>query len=165
MLDDDVRNPYMTGHVDPRNQRLYDRDKWPIDVWIQETFDPGTMREVKIKSVDEVTWVNPKSGKEEIKPVGGRIYLGSLNSKKACYYMKDSRISGGASGNLEGLKYAAATYISYKLNIPLYVWNDGAGANIKEGMISLNRAGQGFMMNALLGGRVDSETFRQYTQH
>ncbi len=164
LIDEDARNPYFTGEPNPQNQRLFDRDKWPIDIWVKETFDSGSVKEITVPSVDEFEWENPKTGKKEFKPVGGRIYFGTIDEKPALYYMKDSRISGGASGNLEGLKYAAATYIAYRNNVPLYVWNDGAGANIKEGMISLNRAAQGFMMNALLGGRVDEETFNRYTR-
>lgn len=164
LVEDDLKNPYFSGETDPRNQRLYDRDKWPIDVWVKETLDTGSVKEITVPSIDEIEWENPKSGKKENKPVGGRIYFGTIDQKPALYYMKDSRISGGASGNLEGLKYVAATYMAYQNDIPLYVWNDGAGANIKEGMVSLNRAAQGFMMNALLGGRVDRELFERYTK-
>ena len=72
--------------------------------------------------------------------------------------MKDSRVSGGSTGSREGLKYIAAAYLSYLNDWPLYVWNDSAGANIMEGVISLNRGAEGFMMNTLLTGRADSAT-------
>ncbi|MES0491367.1 MAG: carboxyl transferase domain-containing protein [Leptospirales bacterium] len=165
LIDRDESNPYFDGEPNPREQRLFDREKWPIDIWVKESFDPGTSTEITIASIDERQWINPKTDKEEIKPVGGKIFIGHLNKTPALYYLKDSRIAGGASGNLEGLKYAAATYIAYRKNIPLYVWNDGAGANIKEGVVSLNRAAQGFMMNALLGGRASEEVFNRYTEN
>jgi len=41
------------------------------------------------------------------------------------------------------------------------VWNDGAGANVREGMIALNRAAQGFLMNALIGRPVGYHRFRE----
>jgi len=164
LIDRDLRNPYYNGQGNDRDQRLFDREKWPIDIWVNETFDPNSTQTITIKSIDNFLWKDPKSGKETVKPVGGKIYIGSINGKHALFYMKDSRIAGGASGDLEGLKYVAAAYIAYYKNLPLYVWNDGAGANIKEGMISLNRAAEGFMINALLGGRVDKQTFANYTK-
>lgn len=163
-IDRDSRNPYYDGQGNDKDQRLFDRDKWPIDVWVNETFDPGSAEEILIPSIDSVEWTDPKTNKKGIKPVGGKIFYGSIGGKSALYYMKDSRIAGGASGDLEGLKYVGATYLAYLKNLPLYVWNDGAGANIKEGMISLNRAAQGFMMNALLGGRVKRDVFLKYTR-
>jgi acetyl/propionyl-CoA carboxylase alpha subunit/acetyl-CoA carboxylase carboxyltransferase component len=164
LIDRDSRNPYYDGKGNDKDQRLFDRDKWPIDIWANETFDPGSINAITINSIDNVLWKDPKSGKEAMKPVGGKIYTGTIAGKNALFYMKDSRIAGGASGDLEGLKYVAAAYIAYYKNLPLYVWNDGAGANIKEGMISLNRAAEGFMINALLGGRVDGTTFSNYTK-
>ncbi|MDH4199282.1 MAG: carbamoyl-phosphate synthase subunit L, partial [Spirochaetia bacterium] len=164
LIDRDSRNPYFNGEANDRDQRLFDRDKWPIDIWVNETFDYGSAKEILIDTIDKLEWIDPKTGKKSIKPVGGKIYTGTITKKPAIFYMKDSRISGGASGDLEGLKYVAAAYIAYINNLPLYVWNDGAGANIKEGMISLNRAAEGFMMNALLGGRVSREVFLKYTR-
>jgi len=162
IIENDGRNPLFKGEIDQKSQRLFDRDKWPIDVWVNEVYDPESGKEITIDSIDKKVFIDSK-GKEAFKPVGGRIYMGKIAGKETLFYMKDSRISGGASGDLEGLKYVAATYIAYKKNLPLYVWNDGAGANIKEGMVSLNRAAQGFMMNALLAGRVSSEEMKQYT--
>ncbi|MDH4262260.1 MAG: carbamoyl-phosphate synthase subunit L [Spirochaetia bacterium] len=164
LIERDSRNPYYDGNGNDKDQRLFDRDKWPIDIWANETFDPGSIDTITINSIDNYLWKDPKSAKEIVKPVGGKIYSGTVGSKNALFYMKDSRIAGGASGDLEGLKYVAAAYIAYHKNMPLYVWNDGAGANIKEGMISLNRAAEGFMINALLGGRVDKATFSNYTK-
>jgi len=79
--------------------------------------------------------------------------------------MKDSRISGGSTGKREGLKYLAAAYISYLNNWPLYVWNDSAGANIMEGVVSLKPWAEGFMMNTLLSENVDYRTFKLYTNN
>ena len=147
-----IKNRYNSGPI----------KKWTVEEWVHRTFDPKSFREVKIKSIDFNKFVNPKTGKNETKRVGSRIYLGNVNGHEACFYMKDSRISGGATGNLEGLKYTAACFISYFKKIPLYIWNDGAGANIKEGIISLNRAAQGFMLNSIIGERFDHEKFRSF---
>ncbi|MEM7182609.1 MAG: carboxyl transferase domain-containing protein, partial [Spirochaetota bacterium] len=154
---------YSEDPIPEKDKRLYSKNKWPAEMWVKESFDKNSYFEVKIPSIDETVWKNPKTGKEEIKPVGSKIFIGKLCGNDACFYIKDSRISGGASGNLEGLKYIAAVYISSQKKIPIYVWNDGAGANIKEGVIALNRAGQGFMMNALIGASNSDQIFDKYT--
>ncbi len=137
--------------------RLYKLGKWPIEKWITLTFDSKKYKEILFDMLDKTMWTNPKTNRQEIKPVGSKIFLGKVNRRYACFYMKDSRIAGGATGDLEGLKYVAACYLATLLGIPLYVWNDGAGANIKEGVVTLKRAAQGFMSNALIGARLPQE--------
>ena len=165
LLEQDALNPYAESQTSPADQKVFSKDKWPVEVWAANSFDQGEMEEYKIKSIDEFEWVNPKTGKSGFKPVGGKILKGQMAGKACLFFMKDSRVSGGATGNLEGLKYVAAAYIAYMRNLPLYIWNDGAGANIKEGMVSLNRAAQGFMMNTLLSERVSAEDFEAYTKN
>ncbi len=146
-------------------QGFDDEKKWPVETWAQKTFDQNSFHEFTIDDIDATEFLNPKTGLREIKKVGSKIYLGEIGSHGACFYMKDSRISGGATGDLEGLKYVAACCISFFKKIPLYVWNDGAGANIKEGIISLSRAAEGFMFNALIGARVDKAEFHNYVMN
>ncbi|MBW7857925.1 MAG: carbamoyl-phosphate synthase subunit L, partial [Leptonema sp. (in: Bacteria)] len=48
----------------------------------------------------------------------------------------------------------------------LYIWNDGAGANIKQGMVALNRAAEGFFFNALIGARLTpKQAYQQIENH
>lgn len=156
--------PYYPENLSPIDKKVYEKNKWPVELWVAECFNPKSFFELKINSIDNVKWINPKTQKEETKPVGSKIFIGKMGETDACFYMKDSRINGGASGNLEGLKYVAALYLAFQKKIPIYIWNDGAGANIKEGMAALHRAGQGFMMNSLFGGNVDQEKFDSFTK-
>ena len=163
LLDSDPSNPYYNEkNIDLKTKLMVIRNKWPMETWISEAFDFKSFSEIKIESIDNIKWVNPKTQTEEIKPVASKIYIGSINETEACFYFKDSRVNGGATGNLEGLKYVAAVYLSKLKGIPLYVWNDGAGANIKEGMIALNRAAQGFMMNSISSYIDDLSKFRNF---
>ena len=157
LFDSDKRNPYLNEEkFDSASQRLFDSDKWPIEYWAEECLDPGSMSEIKIASI-----IDKQSGR----PVGAKIFCGTIEGRKVCFYMKDSRISGGSTGKREGLKYLAAAYISYLNNWPLYVWNDSAGANIMECVVSLNRGAEGFMINTLLSENVDYRTFKLYTDN
>jgi acetyl-CoA carboxylase carboxyltransferase component len=157
LFDSDRRSPLWNGVSDEKNQRLLDRRKWPAEVWAQECFDPGSLREVLIDSIDGRAG-DPSTGGTR-PPVGAKIYEGEIGDRPAVFFMKDSRIAGGATGDLEGQKYAAACYYAYLKDVPLYVWNDGAGANVRQGMVSLNRAAEGFMMNALIAHGVGYARF------
>ena len=117
--------------------------------------------EICIKSIDEPEGFY-NNGLPIVRPVASKIFKGKINSQTVCFYMKDSRISGGATGNREGLKYIAAAYVAYMNDWPLFVWNDSAGANIGEGIVALNRGGQGFMMNSLLSENLNYIKFKKY---
>jgi len=153
----DRRNPLWNGVVDEKNQRLFDRGKWPAELWAQECFDPGTVREVLIESIDGIAESANRQAARN--PVAAKIYEGPIGGRPAVFFFKDSRISGGATGDLEGRKYAAACYYAYLKDRPLYVWNDGAGANVRQGMVSLNRAAEGFMLNSLIAHGVGYDRF------
>jgi acetyl/propionyl-CoA carboxylase alpha subunit/acetyl-CoA carboxylase carboxyltransferase component len=153
----DIRNPY-TATDDPKEINIFKLGKWPVDVWARETYDNGLYEELLIDTIDK----NVPGAGEDVK-VAAKIFKGKVCGIAACFYMKDSRINGGATGDLEGLKYLAAVYISYLKGWPLYVWNDGAGANILQGMVSLNRGAQGFMVNTM-SSKMDREEFMKYAR-
>ncbi len=162
----DRHNPYhVKEEVNTPNQRLFDIGKWPIEIWAGECFDPGSVHEIRIPSIDDLNEAPSRELQIINRPVGAKIFYGTIGGSPACFYMKDSRISGGSTGSREGLKYIAAAYISYLNDWPLYVWNDSAGANIMEGVISLNRGAEGFMMNTLLTERSGGKTFRNYVEN
>ena len=154
----ELEQRYLSGpkNDNPVNRRMIEMGKWPIELWVGECFDRDTVKEIRIDLIDNFR----REGESEPPRVAARIYSGKISRRDAMFFMKDSRINGGATGDLEGLKYIVSVYMAYVMGIPLYVWNDGAGANIKEGMISLNRAAQGFMMNALSGYTEPDEFFR-----
>ncbi|PJZ68611.1 carbamoyl-phosphate synthase subunit L [Leptospira perolatii] len=154
----DIRFPY-TKEKEVNDSKLYAKGKWPVERWVEEAFDIGAAAEITIPGIDFEVEGTTSSEKKNIR-VGAKIYLGEIDGKEALFFLKDSRVAGGATGDLEGQKYIAASYIAYRKDIPFYVWNDGAGANIKEGMVSLNRAAEGFFMNALLSNRVSAEEFK-----
>lgn len=166
LVTSDRNNPYHSKEeVNAPDQRLFDIGKWPIETWAGECFDPGSVREIRIPSIDDMSEGPARELQIINRPVGAKIFQGMMSGAPACFYMKDSRVSGGSTGSREGLKYIAAAYISYLNDWPLYVWNDSAGANIMEGVISLNRGAEGFMMNTLLTGRSGSGVFASYIEN
>lgn len=157
MLPEDPMHPYYVEQS-AGNRRLFERGKWPVEIWARECLDPGSMEEIVVPSIDE-------AGCGARAVVGAKVFRGRISGLPCLFFMKDSRVAGGATGDLEGRKFIAAAYLAYLTNTPLYVWNDGAGANIKEGMVALNRAAEGFMMNALIAEAAPHDRFRAYTRN
>lgn len=151
----DVRNPYRTGTGDENDGRMYELGKWPVEDWTARCFDRDSAEEITVPGVDDCLL---ESGSGTYR-VAGKIFLGRVCGSEALFYLKDFRVRGGATGDREGMKYAAAIFLARARGCPLYVWNDSAGANINEGMISLNRGGQGFMLNSLISNRAGDEEF------
>jgi acetyl-CoA carboxylase carboxyltransferase component len=139
--------------IDPKEFALQQQNKWNIDVWAQACFGKDAFKEIKIDSIDA-----------QGVPVGSKIFRGQIEGHPCYFYCKDSRIKGGATGHREGLKYVLSTFLAYLEGVPLFVFNDGAGANIKEGVAALNRAAEGFMMNTLLTHGADREEVLSYVQ-
>ncbi len=154
---EDPRHPLHVPASDTRDRRIFSRGKRPASWWCSQTADPGSIAEIAIESIDGL----PGGERAD---VGAALVECTMDNAPALFYLKDSRRKGGATGDREGRKYVAAVYLAYRLDIPLYVWNDGAGANIKEGVVSLFRAGQGFMVNALAGSRPPVAVFREFLQ-
>lgn len=151
-----TNNKYGKSGATDADLRVFQKGKWTPEIWAKFSFD-GSFEEILIPSVDY-----EKNSSERLSSVGSIIYKGQIEGSKAIFYFKDSRINGGSTGDKEGLKYVAAVYLAYRMDLPLYIWNDGAGANIKEGMVSLNRAGEGFMVNALVGKRVTLDKWKNW---
>lgn len=154
LLPGDGNSLFHTPVIDNKeNSRLFKMNKWPVEDWADLSLDPGSMKEIIIRSID---------GSGDNTPVGSKIYAGKISGHDVIYYMKDFRINGGATGDLEGRKYCAAAYIAGMKRLPLYVWNDSAGANINQGVVSLNRGAEGFMMNSLIAGNTGYDEFLKY---
>ena len=152
LQDNDPRNPEVGDEVSQADRRLFAMEKWPVEVWARECFDHGSMEAVPVPGITD----------DGGPPVGAAIYSGLIHGRPALFYMKDFRVRGGATGSREGLLYAAAGWLARRRGWPLYVWNDSGGANIREGMVSLNRGGQGFMMNTLLAENLPAADFNRY---
>ena len=158
---EDPVHPDFDAKTDDRTLRVLSRGKWTPEIWARATLDDGTLEEVRFPYLDGLAGERygsaAKNGSntatQEIPRIGCRLFRGTMHGEPCLFYIKDSRINGGATGDLEGQMYVASIHYAYLSDCPIYIWNDGAGANIKEGMVSLNRAAEGFFFNALVSHR------------
>lgn len=133
-----------------KSEEMRQMGKWPIEDQAREFFDEGKYDVIEFDGVDKRGAILARG------LVGGLEYYG---------YFTDYRFAGGAFGNAQGQKLVAANLFAYLDQIPLVVFNDGAGANIKEGTISLDRSAEDFMMKVITGGFGDPERFSRYVNH
>ncbi len=113
-------------------------------------FDNGDYNELFFPEVDD-------------KPnVALNVYQGHVNNVPVLAYAGDFRYRGGALGENEGKKLAAAVVLAYLMNKPLVAFHDGAGANIKESVASLGWAGAYFGALAHTGGFSTPDKFRTW---
>ncbi|HBS03386.1 MAG TPA: hypothetical protein DEA96_00370, partial [Leptospiraceae bacterium] len=162
---EDPVHPEFDSKTDAATLRLLEKGKWTPEIWARATLDKGEAEEIRFAYLDGLAERRASgSGTEsngrkdtsgDLPRIGCRLFRGTMYGKTCLFYIKDSRINGGATGDLEGQMYVASVHYAFLLDCPLYIWNDGAGANIKEGMVSLNRAAEGFFFNALVSSRPD----------
>ncbi|MEQ8352675.1 MAG: carboxyl transferase domain-containing protein [Leptospiraceae bacterium] len=167
--EEDPVHPNGSADIDDATRGLLEKGKWTPEIWARETFDPGTIREIRFPRLEAMLELDGENQKanlpNRLRRIGSRLFAGEMHNQDCLFYIKDSRVNGGATGNLEGQMYVASLHYAYLSDTPIYIWNDGAGANIKEGMIALNRAAEGFFFNALTSNRPKyDEYFRRCTE-
>jgi|GEM_PF-6538 len=141
----------------PVDAELIKQGKWPVARWNESIFDePAGVKEILVPFVDN-----------QRQRVESRLFVGSLDHQPALVYYKDPTAPArGATGDLEGLKKFAADYLAYVIfKNPLIELNDGSGANVRQGMIALLRAAEGFAANTLTSGLSTPEKFLRYLRH
>lgn len=133
-----------------KTEEMRQMGKWPVEDQAREFFDEGKYDVIEFDGVDAR---------------GAILARGLVDGLEYYGYFTDYRFAGGAFGNAQGQKLVAANLFAYLDQIPLVVFNDGAGANIKEGTISLDRSAEDFMMKVITGGFGSPERFARYVNH
>lgn len=77
---------------------------------------------------------------------------GTIDGRKVCVFSQDGAIFGGALGEVYGEKIVKIMDLAIKTGVPLIGINEGAGARIQEGVVSLGLYSQIFHRNTLASG-------------
>jgi len=78
--------------------------------------------------------------------------LGMIDGRRVCVFSQDFTIFGGALGEVYASKIHKVMDLAESLGVPVIGLNDGAGARIQEGVISLHNYGGIFVRNARSSG-------------
>jgi len=95
-------------------------------------------------------------GLESNRPYGDGVVTGygTIDGRQVCVFSQDFAIFGGSLGEVYGEKIVKVMDLAIKTGCPIIGINEGAGARIQEGVVSLGLYGEIFKRNAHASGVV-----------
>ena len=93
-------------------------------------------------------------GMDARRPFGDGVITGtgSIHGRPVCVFSQDVTIFGGALGQVYGEKIVKIQDFALKTGVPIIGINEGGGARIQEGVVSLALYGEIFKRNTLASG-------------
>src|ERR1700746_1677404 len=93
-------------------------------------------------------------GLEQKRPLGDSVVTeyGTIDGRDVCIFSQDGQVLGGSLGEVYGEKIGKVQELAIKTGRPLIGINDGAGARIQEGAVSLGLYSRIFRNNILASG-------------
>ena len=93
-------------------------------------------------------------GLAENRPLGDGVVTGygTIDGRDVCIFSQDATVFGGSLGEVYGEKIVKVQELAIKTGRPLIGINDGAGARIQEGVVSLGLYSTIFRNNILASG-------------
>nr|MCH9669053.1 methylmalonyl-CoA carboxyltransferase [Actinomycetes bacterium] len=95
-------------------------------------------------------------GLDKNRPTGDGVVTGygTIDGRDVCVFSQDATVFGGSLGEVYGEKIVKVQELAIKTGRPLIGINDGAGARIQEGVVSLGHYSRIFRNNILASGVV-----------
>jgi propionyl-CoA carboxylase beta chain len=117
---------------------------------IEMLFDEGSFVEL-----DELARHRSTNfGLEKKRPYGDGVVtgFGTIDGRQVCVFSQDFSIFGGSLGQVYGEKICKVMDLAIKTGCPIIGINEGAGARIQEGVVSLGLYGEIFKRNVHASG-------------
>ncbi|MGH3508709.1 MAG: acyl-CoA carboxylase subunit beta, partial [Nocardioidaceae bacterium] len=117
---------------------------------IELLFDEGSFVEI-----DELARHRSTAfGLEKRRPYGDGVVTGygTIDGRQACVFSQDFTVFGGSLGEVYGEKITKVMDLAMKTGCPIIGINEGAGARIQEGVVSLGLYGEIFRRNVHASG-------------
>lgn len=117
---------------------------------IETLFDEGSFVEL-----DELARHRSTAfGLEKNRPYGDGVITGygTVDGRQVCVFSQDFTIFGGSLGEVYGEKITKVMDLAMKTGCPIVGINEGAGARIQEGVVSLGLYGEIFRRNVHASG-------------
>jgi len=133
-------------------ERHHGKGKMTARERIEYLLDEGSFQELDMLSRHRAHGM----GLEDNRPYtdGVIIGFGSVDGRKVCVFSQDFTVFGGALGEVFAEKIHKIMDLSLSLGLPMIGLNDGAGARIQEGVVSLHSYGGIFARNVKASGVV-----------
>ncbi|MFI5958395.1 acyl-CoA carboxylase subunit beta [Cryptosporangium sp. NPDC051539] len=93
-------------------------------------------------------------GLEKNRPYGDGVITGygTIDGRQVCVFSQDVTVYGGALGEVYGEKIVKVQDLAMKIGCPIIGINEGGGARIQEGVVSLGLYGEIFQRHVLASG-------------
>lgn len=138
----------------PGSQRAIDRQhqqgKMTARERIEYLLDEGSFQELDMLARHRAHGL----GIEKKRPYTDGVItgFGTINGRRVCVFSQDFTVFGGALGEVFAQKIHKVMDIAESTGVPMIGLNDGAGARIQEGVVSLASYGQIFRRNVRASG-------------
>src|SRR4051812_47169950 len=131
-------------------ERQHARGKMTARERIDFLLDEGSFQELDMLARHRAHGM----GLEENRPYTDGVItgFGTINGRKVCVFSQDFTVFGGALGEVFAEKIHKIMDLSASVGVPMIGINDGAGARIQEGVVSLDSYGGIFYRNVLASG-------------
>jgi acetyl-CoA carboxylase carboxyltransferase component len=131
-------------------ERQHARGKMTARERIDYLLDDGSFQELDMLARHRAHGM----GIEETRPYTDGVItgFGSIDGRKVCIFSQDFTVFGGALGEVFAEKIHKIMDLAASVGVPMIGLNDGAGARIQEGVVSLASYGGIFYRNVLSSG-------------
>ena len=131
-------------------KRQHEKGKLTARERIEYLLDEGSFTELDMLARHRAHGM----GLEETRPYTDGVItgFGTIDGRKVCVFSQDFTVFGGALGEVFAEKIHKIMDLASSLGVPMIGLNDGAGARIQEGVVSLHSYGGIFRRNASASG-------------
>jgi propionyl-CoA carboxylase beta chain len=131
-------------------ERAHAKGKMTARERIDALLDPGSFVETDAL----VRHRSTNFGLADNRPYGDGVVTGygTIDGREVCLFSQDATVFGGSLGEVYGEKIVKVMDLALKTGRPLVGINEGAGARIQEGVVSLGLYGEIFRRNVHASG-------------
>ncbi|MPY92443.1 MAG: methylmalonyl-CoA carboxyltransferase [Acidimicrobiia bacterium] len=127
--------------------RQHEKGKLLARERIEHLLDPGSFHELDMLARSRAEGATDRPYTDGV--VTG---FGTIDGRRVCVFSQDFTVFGGALGEVFAEKIHKVMDLALKIGVPMIGLNDGAGARIQEGVVSLDSYGGIFHRNVLASG-------------
>jgi acetyl-CoA carboxylase carboxyltransferase component len=131
-------------------ERQHAKGKMTARERIEYLLDEGSFQELDMLARHRAHGM----GLEENRPYTDGVItgFGAIDGRRVCVFSQDFTVYGGALGEVFAEKIHKIMDLAESIGVPMIGLNDGAGARIQEGVVSLHSYGQIFHRNVRASG-------------
>ncbi len=148
----ELREQALHAGSDKAVQRQHARGKLTARERLEKLLDPGSFVELDMLARHRAHGF----GIEKTRPLTDGVVTGwgTIDGRKVCVFSQDFTVFGGALGEVFAEKIHKVMDLAESVGAPFIGINDGAGARIQEGVVSLASYGGIFLRNVKASGVV-----------